>query len=283
MGLNISTAVNIIDCTKNITKKNVLCLGEQNFGYTVADLLASKTKYGHNVNLDAFKKLDPRQKLSQKLFFNTIGFQEVDTLDVDDYEGANIIFDLNKDKTPSSLINKYNFIYDGGTLEHVFNLGNALKHLTRITKDRGVIFHCNPCNGYIDHGFFQISPTLYFDYYLTNNYKILYAGIIEQSIGKKSFPVRQDLYRTLDVNFGLKYTPKGVVNFCAQKVIKIDQITIPQQGYYNAVWSDTKQKYYSVENHVSLDNHKSIQYLYRFWIRTPFKIIELFKSLKKKI
>jgi len=283
MGLTIIDAINIIDCTKNIKKESVLCLGKQKFGYSVGNLLASKKKYNHKVNLDAFKKLDNKQKLSQKLFFSTIGFEKVSTLDVDDYEGANIIFDLNKDETPNNLKNKYDFIYDGGTLEHVFNLSNALKHLTKMTKNRGVVFHSNPCNGYIDHGFFQISPTLYFDYYLSNKYKILYAGIIDKSIGRKTFPVRQDLYRTLDVDFGVKYTPKGILNFCAQKQNKIDQITTPQQGFYISTWNDKKQEYYNVENHISLYNLKLIQYLFRFWLKIPYNILEMLKSLKKKI
>lgn len=282
MGLTLSVAINIIECTKNIKKESVLCLGKQDFGYSVADLLNSKKKYSHNVNLDQFKNLDNNQKLSQRLFFKTLGFKNIDTLDLDEYEGANIIFDLNKDKTPKNLLNKYDFIYDGGTLEHIFNIGNALKHLTRMNKDRGVVFHSNPCNGYIDHGFFQISPTLYFDYYLTNQYNILYAGIIEQSIGRKIFPIRQDLYRTLDVNFGVKFTPKGVLNFCAQKSNETDEITTPQQGYYNAMWNDGKQKKYDVEMHVPLTNFKGIQYLFRFWIRTPYYLIEILKSLKKK-
>ena len=62
----------------------------------------------------------------------------------------------------------------------------------------------NPCNGYIDHGFFQISPTLYFDYYLQNNFKILNSVIIEKSIGSKTLNINQDLYRTYSPDFGIQ-------------------------------------------------------------------------------
>jgi hypothetical protein len=280
MGLTITDAVNIISCIGKVSNESVLCLGEQTLGFSTKDLLDSKKKYGHSVNLEVFNKLDGKQKLNQKLFFATLGYEKIDTLDVDDYEGANIVFDLNKDKTPNNLKNQYDFIYDGGTLEHIFNIGNALKHLTNMTKDKGLIFHSNPCNGFIDHGFFQISPTLYFDYYLRNEFEILYAGIIDKSIGRKSFPVRQDLYRTLDMNFGPKYTPKGVINFCAQKQDKIEQITDPQQGYYISTWSNNKQKKYLVKNHVSFHNLKFIRHLLQFWNKIPYSIIELLKSIK---
>ena len=244
-------------------------------------LLKSKTKFVHNVNLDKFKKLDKKKKLNQFSFFKAIGFKNVDTLDFSDYEGANIIFDLNNNITPIDHLNKYDLIYDGGTLEHVFNIGNAMNHLNRMTRKNGVIFHSNPCNGYIDHGFFQISPTLYFDYYLTNDYKILCANILDKSIGRKYFSVKQDLYRTLDVNFGPKFSPKGVLNFCAQKLSVKDNITIPQQGFYISKWKKGKQKYYQVETIFYLRYLNKLRSIFELWLRLPFYLIETLKSIKR--
>jgi hypothetical protein len=114
MGLPLEQALNLIHCTEKIKKENVLCLGMQNIGFTVNDLLKSKTKFNHKVNLNNFYNLNKKQKLDQFSFFKAIGFKNVDTLDLSDYEGANIIFDLNEDKIPSGLINKYDLIYDGG-------------------------------------------------------------------------------------------------------------------------------------------------------------------------
>lgn len=283
MGLTVSDAISIIEVTKNIKKGSVLCLGEQLLGYSVDVLIKSKKKYKHSVNLDNFIHLDKKKILNQKLFFNTLGFDNIDTLDVDDYEGANIIFDLNDNITPENLINKYDFIYDGGTLEHVFNIGNALKHLTKMTKKRGFIFHSNPCNGYIDHGFFQISPTLYFDYYLSNGFKIVFAHIVEKSIGRKIYPVRQDLYRTLDQDFGSKYTPKGVLNFCTQNTKESEEIITPQQGYYISKWKNNNQTSYKVEKHITLNNYKTLIYFFTLWLKTPYYILRKLKSIKKKL
>ena len=281
MGLCLTVALNIIECTKNIQKESVLCLGEQTLGFSTRDLVNSKNTYNHNVDLDKFNDLDSSKLLNQELFFKTLGYKRVDTLDVSDYEGANILFDLNQDQTPKEHINKYDLIYDGGTLEHVFNIGNALKHLTKMANKKGVIFHSNPCNGYVDHGFFQISPTLYFDYYLTNEFKIIYSGIIEQSIGRKVYPIRRDLYRTLDPNFGSKNTPRGVLNFCTQKLNDINEIVIPQQGFYNSRWSDDKQGRYIVEKHIQIQKHRFLQNLFSLWIKVPYAIIKLLKSIKK--
>ena len=282
MGLPLSVAINIIGCTKNIEKGSVLCLGKQSLGFTVKDLVESSKKVNHNIDLSMFHDLNLKEKLNQKLFFETLGFKKIDTLDVSNYEGAEILFDLNEQNTPKELQNKYDFIYDGGTLEHLFNIGNALNHLTKMIKRMGVIFHNNPCNGYIDHGFFQISPTLYFDYYLTNNFKIIYSGLIEQSVGIKVFPVRQDLYRTLDMNFSVKNTPRCVLNFSVQKLNDISEIKIPQQGYYSTLWEKDKQHFYKVEKHIPISRYKLLQTFFNIWISSPYKLIYFLKSIKKR-
>lgn len=280
MGLCLTVALNIIECTNNTPKETALCLGKQTLKFSIKDLINSKKTYNHNVDLDKFKDLNSSEPLNQELFFKTIGFKRVHTLDVSDYEGATILFDLNQDQTPKEYINCYDLIYDGGTLEHVFNIGNALKHLTKMINKKGIIFHSNPCNGYVDHGFFQISPNLYFDYYLANQFKVIYSGIIEQSIGRKIYPIRQDLYRTLDPNFGPKNTPRGVLNFCAQKLNdKIDTV-IPQQGFYKSCWNDDKQGRYIVEKHIQIKKYGFLQTLFNLWIKVPYLLISLLKSIK---
>lgn len=281
MGLPLTVALNIIECSKNIQKESVLCLGEQTVKFSIRDLINSKKTYNHNVDLHKFKDLDSTKLFTQELFFKTLGYNRVDTLDVSDYEGANILFDLNQNQTPNEHINKYDLIFDGGTLEHVFNIGNALKHLTKMVTKKGIIFHSNPCNGYVDHGFFQISPNLYFDYYLTNEFKIIYSGIIEQSIGIKVYPIRQDLYRTLDPNFGSKNTPRGVLNFCAQNINDINEIAIPQQGFYMSSWNDSQQGRYIVEKHVKIQKYAFLQNIFSLWMKVPYVIIRRLMSIKK--
>src|SRR5437763_3852117 len=52
--------------------------------------------------------------------FRALGFTSVESLDASDYEGADIVWDLNK-AVPDSLKAKYDVVFDGGTSEHVFN------------------------------------------------------------------------------------------------------------------------------------------------------------------
>src|SRR6202171_3135289 len=52
--------------------------------------------------------------------FKQLGAELVDSMDASDYEGATVVADMNK-AIPEELHEKYDLVYDGGTLEHVFN------------------------------------------------------------------------------------------------------------------------------------------------------------------
>lgn len=105
-------------------------------------------------------------------FFRLLGFDTIDVLDVSDFEGANIIHDLNNGPLPARLANQFDLVFDGGTLEHVFDIATALSSLCQIVKVGGRIVHIGPMANCADHGFYSFSPTLFADFYATNGFDI---------------------------------------------------------------------------------------------------------------
>jgi SAM-dependent methyltransferase len=110
--------------------------------------------------------------LTDVQFFSSLGFQQVTASDVSDYEGAEVHLDLNSDILPPHLAGTFDFIYDGGTLEHVFHVPNALKHLHALLRPGGRVLHSLPITNFVDHGFYMFSPTLFLDYYEANAYRV---------------------------------------------------------------------------------------------------------------
>jgi hypothetical protein len=110
--------------------------------------------------------------------FAKLGFESCEALDISSFEGAEIIFDLNRRDIPSELEQKYSIVFNGGTLEHVFHLPNALKSLDRLVQPDGFIMHVMPYNNWPDHGFYQFSPTLLFDYYAANGGSVVEAALV---------------------------------------------------------------------------------------------------------
>jgi hypothetical protein len=113
-------------------------------------------------------RLAPKQEFSDYLFRVILGAKELSSTDVSSYQGSEIICDLNED-IPDSRYNLYDIVFDGGTLEHLSNFPQALKNIFSILKDGGIYYFEVPCNNWIDHGFFQFSPTFFEDLCIDNS------------------------------------------------------------------------------------------------------------------
>jgi len=119
----------------------------------------------------------PRPMTADELF-EGLGLGTPVSLDVSDYEGARCLFDLNADELPAALQSAFNLVVNGGTLEHVFNVANALTNISRIVRPGGAVLHAFPVNNWVDHGFYQFSPTLAFDYYDAAGFEVLESAIV---------------------------------------------------------------------------------------------------------
>jgi hypothetical protein len=106
-------------------------------------------------------------------FFARLGFPTTESVDIDRSGDATHLFDLNLADTPAALAEKFNLVFNGGTLEHVFHLPNALANVSRMLCEGGVALHVLPCHNWVDHGFYQFSPCLMFDYYRAAGFECL--------------------------------------------------------------------------------------------------------------
>jgi NADH-quinone oxidoreductase subunit H len=86
-------------------------------------------------------------------------------IDISDYEGATHVWDLNQ-PVPQDWHGRYSFIFDGGTLEHVFNLPQAFANVLNMLRPGGRFVGANPFNGYPSHGMYQFSAELVWTYWV---------------------------------------------------------------------------------------------------------------------
>lgn len=93
-----------------------------------------------------------------------LGFGEMESMDFSKYEGAGIVHDLNK-PVPPELLGQFGFIFDGGTLEHVFNVPQALDNVFHMLRPGGRFVSANGMNGWVGHGLYQFSPELAWTYW----------------------------------------------------------------------------------------------------------------------
>ena len=88
-----------------------------------------------------------------------LGFGDIESMDFSDYEGANVLHDLSK-PIPEALEGQFDLIFDGGTLEHVFNIPVALENVFKMLKPGGRFISANGMNGFNGHGLYQFGPDL---------------------------------------------------------------------------------------------------------------------------
>jgi SAM-dependent methyltransferase len=75
---------------------------------------------------------------------------------------------------------RFDIVHNAGTLEHVFDIAQAFRNMHNLTRPGGFMIHHAPFVGWVDHGFYALQPTLFWDLAEANDYRIhlmLYAEI----------------------------------------------------------------------------------------------------------
>jgi SAM-dependent methyltransferase len=73
---------------------------------------------------------------------------------------------------PLADIGQFDIMFDFGTGEHVFDVRQFFANAHNVTKPGGLMIHGLPWTGWIDHGFYNFQPTVYFDIAAANNYTL---------------------------------------------------------------------------------------------------------------
>lgn len=190
-----------------------------------------------NIELSFDAGLARRGFLNDTSFFQMLGFDEVESLDYSPYEDATIIWDMNK-PIPECYWEQYDTILDGGTGEHVFHFPQFMENIYRMLKPGGKIIHLSPSHNYVDHGFYMFSPTIHFEYYAANHFKIVSSLLIESLAGRKSAHVYSYQPGSLK-KFDRGGFGKQILDifFIAEKTPDSMCGAIPQQLSNQMVWS----------------------------------------------
>ena len=110
-------------------------------------------------------------------FLALLGY-DLEVLDVVQARGGERVHDLNE-PVPAQLHQRYALVIDPGTLEHCFNIAQAAKNLAEMVALGGCVFHGNPLNMF-NHGFYNLNPTWYHDFYVANGFTVqLVEGVAQ--------------------------------------------------------------------------------------------------------
>lgn len=150
---------------------------------------------------------------------------DIEIVDINPSRDCEEILDLNK-PVSEDFYDKYDLVLDLGTSEHCFNIGQAVKNAAEMVNLGGIVIHVTPLSMF-NHGFFNINPTAYYDFYSQNGFEIL----LQKGMSGKIFDY--DIFDTPSVQ-RFNNVPNDALNICvAQKLRKVP-IKWPIQSKYLA-------------------------------------------------
>src|SRR5271167_2217740 len=103
--------------------------------------------------------------------------REIVSLDLVGDDMSLVHFDLNSDSVPTEFKDRFDFVTNIGTSEHVFNQVNGFKVAHDLAKVGGIMAHAVPFAGFENHGLFSYSIKLFSKLAKANDYDCLDAWI----------------------------------------------------------------------------------------------------------
>jgi hypothetical protein len=117
----------------------------------------------------------------------------------------------------------YDMVLDSGTTEHVFNVGQVFVNVALALRTSGIVYHCNPL-AMFNHGYWNISPVAYHDFYKANGFEILR---IDQQRRGAFFPLEHE------ARFKMENDGKALMVCVARKIVDPGEtISFPMQSKY---------------------------------------------------
>ena len=161
MGLDVQTLRALL-AAKNLGANFIrtATLGRQDLNMDANETYKVFNAFGHHLT-GSSSSSNRQNTLTTDLVLNRLGAQQVRAVDNSDYEGASIVMDLGK-PISDDYEESFSFVWDGGTLEHVFEFPTALKNCMRMVEKDGHLLIATVANGFCGHGFYQFSPELFY-------------------------------------------------------------------------------------------------------------------------
>lgn len=178
-------------------------------------------------------KSDFEQEKFCENFLNSLGAGEIHSLDVSDFEGADIIYDLNK-PIPVEYKNKFTCIIDGGTTEHIFSFDQAMENVIDMLEVGGYYIGMIPSNNWNGHGLYQLSPMLYMQLFCERNGMDLKHLYLCNAFRPRT--IREIQKRDITTRTELNGFAPTELYIVAKKIKDRNGALVLQQGDYENKW-----------------------------------------------
>ena len=165
MGLDFNTAKFLL-WGKNlgVSFERTLTLGHQGFYVPPAKFRRKVKQFGMAATPEQIARCFEHPPMTSPFadnFLRFLGAREVVSVDRSDFEAATLLHDLNE-PFPEKWHGQMDFVFDGGTLEHIFNYPVALANCLELLRVRRPFCHLHARVGPDGARFLSIQPGTFF-------------------------------------------------------------------------------------------------------------------------
>jgi len=161
---------------------------------------------------------------------DAIGYPRLAALDFTDAEGAEHVHDLNL-PLPDTLKERFDLVIDGGTTEHVFNIGQAIDNCYAMLKPGGLMLAYIACDGWFGHGFFQTGPDVPWRYWHhTRGCEMLEVSVVGRRTPRKIVSIPDPTGRRRGGE--MFFEGPQMLLYAARKPLTAPPYAPPVQGHY---------------------------------------------------
>jgi len=237
MALNSISAELLLHCRRlQPSAADFLMLGRQWLRLSPAE--ASRLGHEHRLKLDDLADAQMTDTTYAEPFFQRMGFQKVEALDVTTYQGAGLVHDMNT-ALPTEHHGKWDWVFDGGSLEHIFDFPTAIRNCAALLKPGGLFITQCPVNNWMGHGFYQFSPELFYRTFAkAHGFRVRFAALVSHT-NPLVFHALKD---PADTGKRLQFNPEERLSllFVAEKGVGA-QIGEVQQSDYSVRWNEGRE------------------------------------------
>lgn len=173
--------------------------------------------------------------------FQALGAKTISSLDASDYEGATFVHDLNQ-PLPGKLKERFDTVFDGGTLEHVFNFPQAVRNCMEMLRVGGRFYIHTCANNCCGHGFYQLSPELFYRVFSAENGFEVERVVVHMIGPYNRWYEVEDPNRVRSRVELINFVPIHIL-VRARKTAAVPIFQrMPQQSDYVVMWKETQQE-----------------------------------------
>jgi hypothetical protein len=119
------------------------------------------------------------QYISDRMFFAMLGVEEILAIDYTDYEGAQLIINLNEPLPPQHE-GTVDFVFGGSVLDNIFDPATYVANVARLLRPGGRFFDQNII-AQMHHAYLLVTPAWMMDFYVVNRFASVHLYLCEHS------------------------------------------------------------------------------------------------------